>query len=83
MAKKTWKIGEYAKGGIIQATIANSVVELRCLDYYTKEVIFNEWFDPQSSGWHDMEDVLLDWTSFYYAEMIMDWVSAQLLLLNR
>ena len=73
MAKKTWKIGEYARGGIIQAEVSDNSdkVHLRCKDYFTKELIFE--FTSNDSC--DLIEELLDWTSHYYMCEIMDWVT--------
>lgn len=78
MSKKQFKIGEYAIGGIITAEVfKDGSVELRALDYATKELV-DMVVDERLPA---IEFALLDWTSFYYAEAIMDWITgAQLQL---
>lgn len=72
MAKKTFKIGEYAKGGIIVAELnkKNQEIRLECLDYQTRELLFTEQSDDRCY----LMQVLNDWTSSYYADKIMDWL---------
>lgn len=82
---KTFKIGEYAKGGIIQVDIKNfkrdktQVVTLTCIDYFTKQKIDvhkTEFYLGVSVGdIRDSFDILLnDWTSNYYAEKVQEYI---------
>ncbi len=91
MAKKTktFKIGEYCKGGIITAEVTDKQVT----------VIGKEWdyskgsnkgsdqsnakeFDrctvsvDDSNGAREISNFLNDLTSSYYAEQVMDWLEA-------
>jgi len=68
--RKIFKIGEYAVGGIIAAEIFSEDVRIQARDWDTGEVIFEEVSDDL----HYLESTLLDWTSYYYAEQVMDWI---------
>lgn len=73
--KKTFKIGEYAKGGIISAEITNKelpFVVIKCIDWDTKEVLFGDSSEDISY----IRDVLYDWTSVYYADTIIEWIKS-------
>lgn len=70
--KKTFKIGEYAKGGTIQAEINTEDVTVRMIDWNSKEILDEQTTDD--FGYLDM--VLNDWTSSYYADTIIDWIRA-------
>lgn len=69
--KRTFKIGEYAKGGIISAEVfTNGGVELQARDWDSKEIV-DMVVDERLPA---IEFALLDWTSYYYTEMVMDWI---------
>ena len=84
MAKKTktFKIGEYAVGGIIEVsieeiTITSARIVIRALDWNTKEIVLTD------SAMSDEENVrstliesLNEFTSYYHAEKIFDWIKA-------
>lgn len=69
--KKTFKIGEYAKGGIVSVeTYGQSGVKLQCKDWDTNRVIFEVVTDEK----REIYNTLLDWTSSYYTDKIYDWI---------
>jgi hypothetical protein len=70
--KKTFKIGEYALGGIIQVEINGSKVTLRCKEWDTKEVLFSE--THRTSDTMEIVHTLNDWTSCYYADKVLDYI---------
>ena len=70
--KKTFKIGEYAIGGIIQVEIvSNLMIVIKALDWDSKEVIACDSSERQSY----IESKLYEWTSCYYADKIMEYVN--------
>lgn len=74
MAKKTFKIGEYAKGGIIVAEVTkNNLLILECRDWYTKKLLYL----VQVINREQAIDTLYDWTSSYYADNIMEWAESK------
>jgi hypothetical protein len=75
MKTKTFKIGEYAIGGIIQVTISENKIEIGALDWNTKRVIKKELFTCMDSSWRlRVSEYLEDLTSYYYAEKILTWI---------
>jgi hypothetical protein len=76
--KKTFKIGEYAVGGIIEVNHNNAknLLTIAFLDWNTKEVVkeyktdnFNLFTE------NDIYRFLLDNTSHYYTEMVWEFVA--------
>jgi hypothetical protein len=91
MKTKTWKIGEYAKGGIVTVEIKGKSIA----------VIGKEWdfskgsrrssdqsqakeFDRETHSVEDSEaerkvlDFLCDLTTSYYAEEILKWIKTKI-----
>ena len=71
MVNKTFKIGEYAIGGIIYVRINKDDVTIMCKDWDTKKVIYTETSNNQRL----LMTTLLDWTSSYYADNVMDYIT--------
>jgi hypothetical protein len=72
---KTFKIGEYAIGGIIKVTVRNFDVKIQALDWNTKQVV--EERDFHNVPFDDIEFYLEDQvTSSYYAGKIMEFIKA-------
>jgi hypothetical protein len=78
MAKsKTFKIGEYAIGGIIQVNITGKVIIVQALDWNTKkEVSKGSAMSDEDNVRHKLTDYLNELTSHYYAEQIFDWIES-------
>lgn len=66
--KIEFRIGEYAKGGVIAATINEQDITLQCKDWTTGEVLFTETSDDRSY----LINILCDWTSSYWASEVID-----------
>ncbi len=91
MAKKTktFKIGEYCKGGIITAEVSDKEVTVIAKDWDTSKG-YNKGSDQSGAKEFDRLTVSLDnqnahrevsqflndLTSHYYAEQVMDWMEA-------
>jgi len=87
MATKTWKIGEYAKGGVItvKATEKKVIIIGKEWDYSkgsnrgSDQSMAKEWtrkeinLDAPNAFNHIME-FLWDLTTSYYADEIMKWI---------
>ena len=74
-ATKSFKIGEYAVGGIIRVEIKGKVILIKALDYNTKEVVKQGTTTTEQQGVESqITEFLEDLTSYYYAEKIMDWI---------
>jgi hypothetical protein len=82
MAQKTFKIGEYAIGGIITVRIVDTIVGINALDWNTKKVVMNNNFVVKDSFFNDpyqeINEYLNELTSFYYAGKILDWIKLNL-----
>jgi hypothetical protein len=82
MKTKTFKIGEYAIGGIIRITINDSgIIDIQALDWDTKKSIRHGVIvaDSNNTFWRTI-DYLEELTSFYYAEKILKWTETQIKL---
>ena len=74
-ATKSFKIGEYAIGGIIRIDIKGKVIQIKALDYNTKEIVKQGTTTTEEYGVvSQIRDFLEELTSHYYAEKIMDWI---------
>ena len=75
MAKKTFKIGEYAIGGIIQVCTTSDTLNIDALDWSTKEKIMGREF---RINMYDVEyeifKYLNELTSSYYADKVTDFI---------
>ena len=75
MATKTFKIGEYAMGGIIQVQITGKIIQVFVKEWDTKEVLRTGTTSTQDEGVErKLSDFLNDVTSHYYAEKVMKWI---------
>lgn len=75
--KKTWKIGEYAVGGIIEAMVNSegNIVGIRNAEYKTGDTISKQLFRwPLDKSRLEMH--LNDLTTSYYADKIIQWLMA-------
>lgn len=76
-ATKSFKIGEYAVGGIIKVEITGKIIQVKNLDWYTKDVVQSGscmTYEPNARTklMHYLEDV----TSYYYAEKVVKWIES-------
>jgi hypothetical protein len=75
MATKTFKIGEYAIGGIIQVRTTSDTINIDSLDWTTKEKIMGREF---RINMYDVEyeifKYLNELTSSYYADKVTDFI---------
>jgi len=78
---KTFKIGEYAVGGIIKATVTPYRGRIYCTinfqDYDTKETILTMQNQMGlSRSMEQIESFLEEHTSYYYAEQVSQWIQS-------
>lgn len=96
MATKTWKIGEYAKGGVITVEITDDVVAIIGKDWDTskgytkksdqskaKEFTRIEVKPTEYNSHGQLDNFLADLTTVYYADIIMGWIESQVELTFR
>ena len=75
-ATKSFKIGEYAVGGIINVQLTGKVVIIKALDYNTKALVEAGSVTTDTPGFQTQIDEYLNkLTSHYYAEKIKDWIA--------
>lgn len=78
---KSFKIGEYAIGGIIKVNLTGRIIQVYALDWHTKEIVSQEstgTFDP---CWMNMLNGYLNrLTTYYYADKIIDWIKKEVVL---
>ena len=80
---KQFKIGEYAMGGIIRVDITKeepdrSLIEVKALDWNTKQVLMADWAETDNSRWQsNIDNTLNEMTTSYYSDMIMKWINEQ------
>jgi hypothetical protein len=75
MASKTFKIGEYAIGGIIQVRITENVIKIDALDWTTKEKIMGREFNAEVlNADYEVIDYLNELTSSYYADQVLEFI---------
>lgn len=81
---KTFRIGEYAVGGVIKATVKPYKGRIHCTinfqDYNTRENILT--MQNQLGLSHSMEQIdsfLEAHTSYYYAQKVSEWIQSSYL----
>lgn len=70
---KSFKLGEYALGGIIKVTKGKNIVTIQALDYKDKKQIIDSATLPKYAL-HDIELYLNYLTTCYYSDIIMHFI---------
>ena len=83
-AKKSFKIGECAVGGIIQVELKGKMLSVKALDYNSKREVQSGSIltDEYNAYWKTM-NYLNELTSSYYADKIMKFIESKTELNNR
>ena len=89
-ATRTWKIGEYAKGGVITVEIRGKLITVIGKDWDTsagynkgssqknaKEFTRGTGLTTDRDGRRKVLDFLEDLTTSYYAGKIMEWIESK------
>jgi len=80
---KTFKIGEYAIGGIIQVQLKGKVIIIKAIDYFTKkEISCGSLFRFDKNAQRKIDDHLNELTTSYYADKILNWIKSNVELEN-
>jgi len=80
---KRFKIGEYALGGIIEARVTNEepdreLVEVKAIGMDSGRVHMADWAETDHVKWYNqILNTLNEMTSSYYADNIMEWITAE------
>jgi hypothetical protein len=75
MATKSFKIGEYAIGGIIKVDIGNTTITIKALDYNTKAEVMSNHYPNYDNPYWEMHEFLHELTSSYYADKILEYIT--------
>ena len=83
MATKTWKIGEYCKGGVITIETTKTQVKVICKEWSDKK----EWNRLEVNLSSNDAESKVDWflfdlTTSYYVGEIMDWIRTKVTFNN-
>lgn len=78
MAKKQFKIGECAIGGIIAVETfpKNETVSIKALDWNSKKEVKGQVFSHEDTS--KMDWFLFDLTTSYYSGKVMDWIKSKI-----
>ena len=92
-ATKTWKIGEYAKGGVITVEITGKLIVIIGKEWDTstgynkksnqsnaKEFTRGTITADDREAYRKMYDFLSDLTTHYYADTILKWIQTKVKL---
>ncbi len=90
MKTKTWKIGEYCKGGIITVEIRGKVIVVIGKDWddskgssklsdqsNAKEFTRGTITADDENAFTKLYDFLTDLTTHYYAEQVIEWINSK------
>lgn len=90
MATKSWKLGEYAKGGVITVTTTKNTVLVQAKEWDTSKGFSKGSDQSKAKEWNRLEvnlasikaqsDVdwfLFDLTTSYWGGEIMDWIKTK------
>jgi hypothetical protein len=82
MAKKQFKIGECAVGGIIAVECTDGKVSVHALDYNTKQPVLMKLSLSvnNTDDLHSIECYLWEITTSYHADKIIDWIKTAIKL---
>lgn len=84
MIHKLFKIGETAVGGIVDVTINDNIIQVKAIDWYTKKTISIYEIDTNKMDAHyDLQDVLHEVTTSYWADKITEWILTKVELKNQ
>ena len=96
MATKTWKIGEYCKGGIITIETTKTQVKVIAKEWDYSKGSSKGSDQSKAKEWNRLEVnlsnsdaeskvnwFLFDLTSSYYTDVILDWIKTKVEFNNR
>ena len=78
MATKQFKIGEYIVGGIIRVNVSETEVEVKFQDYFTKEDVISETFNPKGdNAYRDIMNFIEDNGTHYHADKVVKYIESK------
>ena len=79
MATKTFKIGEYAVGGIIQVRTTSDSINIDALYWNSKQKIMGREFQVRAMNLtNEIDNYLNELTSSYYADKVLNYIKENL-----
>ena len=72
--KKTFKIGEYVVGGIIEVEAGNNDITISFKDYFTKELVINKTFKINNDCIKDIQFYIEENGTCYYADKVTQYI---------
>lgn len=82
-ATKSFKIGEYAVGGIIKVELNGNALSIKALDYNSKkEVVGGNFMTNEYDAYWKTLSYLNELTSSYYADKVMEFIKSKTTLNN-
>lgn len=82
-ATKTFKIGEYAVGGIIRVEIRGKTLLISNLDWDTNEIVMAGGFTLETmNAEYVCRNYLQEATSSYWTDTIMKWIKSKIQFKN-
>lgn len=76
---KSFKIGEYAIGGIIKVNLTGKLIQVYAMDWNTREIVSKGTTSTYDPRWMNLLDSYLNrLTSSYYAEKVFNWITKNL-----
>ena len=78
MATKQFKIGERAVGGIIKVDVTGKIIQIKCLEWFSKKEVQSGTATTDDPDAYRKVDVFLnEVTSSYHADKIMEWLKSK------
>ena len=82
-ATKSFKIGEYAVGGIIKVDLNGNALSIKALDYNSKkEVVGGNFMTNEYDAYWKTLSYLNELTSSYYAHKVMEFIKSKTTINN-
>jgi hypothetical protein len=77
---KSFKIGEYAIGGIIRVERIEDVITVEAIDWVSKQTIMEDRFHIERSGFlNQIDHFLHELTTSYYSDKILSHIKSKML----
>ena len=83
MPKKTFKIGEESYYGKWQLEVKDEIVIVKGIDWDTGKVCREDVFSMREVNNFDLEHHLIEMSTFYHGQKMMDWVKEHIKVQER
>ena len=72
--KKTFKIGEYVVGGIIEVVDNKTTITINFNDYNTGKVVISETFAKDKRVMENIDTYIFENGTSYYSDKVCKWI---------